>query len=66
MAWQNVYGFVWLAFLIIMIISLRPGKCDGKRIRIAKDSTFILTSILALLYTVTTFNSFAAKLFNII
>lgn len=66
MAWQNVYGFIWLAFLIIIVISLRPGKLDGKRIKVAKDSTFILTSILTLLYTVSTFNGFAAKLFNII
>lgn len=65
MNWQNVYGFSWLAFAAVIIISLRPGRSDERRERVAKDRTFILMSILTVAYTISTFSSFANQLFYI-
>ncbi len=62
--WQNVYGFTWLAFIVVMLISLRPGRADEKHERMAKDRTFILMSILTVFYAWSTMATFASQLFN--
>ncbi|MDO5471951.1 MAG: hypothetical protein Q4F35_01310 [Akkermansia sp.] len=61
--WQNMFGLSWLVFAIIMIISLRPGRADEHRERVAKDRTFILMSILTVAYSFATMSSFANQLF---
>lgn len=63
-AWQNVYGFTWLAFTVIMLISLRPGRADDRHERVARDRTFILMAILTVFYAWSTMASFATQLFN--
>lgn len=62
--WQNIYGLSWLAFIVVMLISLRPGRADEKHERMAKDRTFIMMAILTLFYAWSTMASFALELFN--
>ncbi|MDO5470102.1 MAG: hypothetical protein Q4F38_02275 [Akkermansia sp.] len=64
-SWQNVYGFTWLAFLGVILISLRPGRTDENHERMAKDRTFLFMAILTVFYAWSTFASFAVQLFNI-
>ncbi len=64
-SWQNVYGFSWLAFIGVILISLRPGKVDEKRERVKKDSIFILMAILTIAYAWSTMAAFANQLFYI-
>ncbi|MBR5887388.1 MAG: hypothetical protein IKZ07_04170 [Akkermansia sp.] len=64
-SWQNVYGFSWLAFVGVILISLRPGKADEKRERVKKDSIFILMAILTIAYAWSTMAAFANQLFYI-
>ncbi len=61
--WQNAYGLSWLAFVAVMFISLRPDKSDEKRERMSKDRTFILMSILTVVYAWSTMAAFANQLF---
>lgn len=61
--WQNMFGLSWLAFVVIMLISLRPGKTDEKHLRMAKDSTFIIMAILTVAYAWSTMAAFANQLF---
>ncbi|MBR5894370.1 MAG: hypothetical protein IKZ13_02365 [Akkermansia sp.] len=61
--WQNIYGFTWLAFIFVMLISLRPGKADEKRERVSRDRVFILMAILTVVYAWSTMASFASQLF---
>lgn len=62
--WQNIYGFTWLAFLIVMLISLRPGRADGKHARVLHDPTFILMAIMTAYYTFSTMANFASQIFT--
>lgn len=62
--WQNMYGLCWLAFVAVMLISLRPARPDDKHERMAQDKTFIMMAILTLIYAWSTMASFALQLFN--
>lgn len=62
-AWQNMFGLSWLAFVAVILISLRPGKPDGKRVSMSKDRTFILMAILTVAYAWSTMAGFANQLF---
>lgn len=61
--WQNMFGLMWLAFIFIMLISLRPGRMDDRHERVARDRTFILMTILTLVYAWSTFADFANQIF---
>ena len=63
--WQNLYGFSWLAFVGVMLISLRPGKPDENHTRMSKDRTFILMAIMTIAYAFSTMASFASQLFYV-
>lgn len=63
--WQNIYGLSWLAFVVVMLIALRPGKPDENHTRMAKDRTFIMMSILTVFYAFSTMASFASQLFYV-
>lgn len=61
--WQNMFGLMWLAFVFVMFISLRPGRMDDHHERVARDKTFILMAILTLAYAWSTFAGFANQIF---
>lgn len=62
--WQNIYGFTWLAFLFVILISLRPGRADDKHVRALQDRTFILMAIMSAYYAWSTMANFASQIFT--
>lgn len=62
---QNLYALSWLAFAVVIIMSMRLAKTDGKRLRPSKDAVFILMSLVTIAYSFGTMASYALSLFHI-
>ena len=61
-AWQNLYAILWIVFCIIIIKSLRPEHKTDKKMPLVKDQTFIMMSILTVIYAFTTWVSYASEI----
>ena len=60
--WQNLYFILWVLFCIIIIMSLRPGHKSDEKMPVVKDQTFIMMSILTVIYAFTTWLSYASEI----
>lgn len=60
--WQNLYAMSWIAFAVIIILSLRPGDKSDTKTTLSKDHIFIMMSILTVVYAFTTMGAYAAEI----
>lgn len=60
--WQNVYFLFWMAALILILATLRPGRCDAPK-SISRDPFFLFMAILATVYALAGWSSCTASLF---
>lgn len=61
---QNLYALSWLAFAIVIILSMRTAKTDGKQLRPSKDAVFILMALVTIAYSFGAMASYALSLFH--
>ncbi len=63
-AWQNLYFLLFLASMVVQILSLRPGQQDEKK-TLAEDPAFIVLILLVLLNGFLSWAQYASHLFPI-
>lgn len=60
--WQNLYVMSWVAFAIVIILSLKPKHKRDNNIPLSKDLIFGMMSILTVVYAFTTMGAYAAEI----
>ncbi len=63
-AWQNLYFLLFVASVIVQILSLRPGQADESRTT-SQDPVFIILTVLILANGFFSWAHYAARLFPI-
>ena len=60
--WQNFYVICWIAFAMVIILSLKPKHKQDKNQTLSKDLIFGMMSILTVVYAFTTMGAYAADI----
>ncbi len=60
--WQNLYVICWIAFAMVIILSLKPKHKQDKNQPLSKDLIFGMMSILTVVYAFTTMGAYAADI----
>ncbi|MBR3694956.1 MAG: hypothetical protein IKL98_01815 [Akkermansia sp.] len=60
--WQNIYLISWVAFAVVIILSLKPKHKQDKNLPLSKDIIFGMMCILTVVYAFTTMGAYAAEI----
>ncbi|MBE6419731.1 MAG: hypothetical protein E7031_06315 [Akkermansiaceae bacterium] len=61
-AWQNIYVVCWVAFVAVVILSLKPKHTQDRNVPPTQDLIFCMMCILTVVYAFTTMGAYAAQI----